>query len=113
MRDKIIADHPLLYRKTSYLEIGDGWLPLVYELSSKIEPIIQQMNAEVQEECFVAQVKEKYAELRFYMSSSTKEIDDIIAHYEEVAQKTCEYCGGPGKLDKRTSWLSIRCEKCE
>ena len=37
----------------------------------------------------------------------------IEKYYEEVAQKTCEFCGNPGELDKRTAWLSIRCEKCE
>jgi hypothetical protein len=113
MRDKIITDHPLLFRHVKHLDIGNGWLPLVYELSSKIEGLIQQMDATAQELCFVEQVKEKYATLRFYISTSTKEIDEIISHYEGIAQKTCEYCGNPGELDKRPSWLSIRCEKCK
>jgi hypothetical protein len=113
IRKEIIDDHPLLFRHVTHLEINNGWLPLVYELSSKIETIIKQMDVDHQKLYFAEQVKEKYATLRFYMSTSNKEIDEIIAHYTKVAQKTCECCGSIGKLDKRANWLSIRCEDCK
>lgn len=57
------------------------------------------------------QVKEKFGSLRFYMTSNTDEIDDLIDKAEEKSYKTCEECGCPGKL-RNGGWMTTLCDSC-
>ena len=57
-----------------------------------------------------SQVKEKFATLRFYMTSATDEMYDLIHEYENKSGKICEECGsGEGKL-RNDGWLSTLCD---
>jgi hypothetical protein len=65
------------------------------------------------------QVKEKYGTLRFYMSISTQEIEDLIEKAEEESETTCEYCGTQQNVQMTTvwsknpyCWLKLLCEEC-
>jgi hypothetical protein len=49
--------------------------------------------------------------LRFYMTSNTDEIDDLIDKAEEKSYKTCEECGCPGKL-RNGGWMTTLCDSC-
>lgn len=59
-----------------------------------------------------AQVKEKYGGLRFYMRSSTKEMEKEIDFAELVASKTCEDCGELAELCSSGSWVRTLCPGC-
>lgn len=107
--DKIIEDHPLLYSYCKCLEIPRGWLKLVYELSSKIEEIIECQGRAGYDHCYASQVKEKYGTLRFYMATETDEISKLIEEYENISAHTCEICGEPGKLYDN-GWCHTYCE---
>jgi hypothetical protein len=84
--------------------VGEGWLPLIDELMTKIIALGWDKD--------LHQVKEKYAGLRFYIGSATEEIHDIISEYERKSLKTCEQCGEPGKV-VGTGWLLTLCEECD
>lgn len=58
-----------------------------------------------------AQVKEKYGGLRFYMTSGTDEIFDLIKKAEELSYKTCENCGEPG-YQRSGGWIYTLCDTC-
>lgn len=58
-----------------------------------------------------AQVKEKFGGLRFYMTSSTDEIWNLISEAEAKSRETCEECGKPGE-EKPTSWIRTLCDSC-
>jgi len=58
-----------------------------------------------------SQVKEKFGGLRFYMTTSTDEMDNLISEAEALSYKTCEDCGQPGKPND-DGWISTLCEKC-
>jgi len=93
---------------------GDGWFDLIWDLSSKLEPIIQKFIDEDQDtELYpkAAQVKEKFGGLRFYMTCGTSEIYDLTDKAEALSLKTCEECGKPG--EKRDGgWIHTLCDDC-
>jgi hypothetical protein len=93
-----------------YFECGQGWAPLIGELSDKIEAIIRK-NPEEYEDVYVDQVKEKWGGLRFYMTYYTKEIDDLKNKYKEKSYEICERCGEKGKM-RPDIWLQVMCDKC-
>ena len=65
----------------------------------------------------LVQVKEKYAQLRWYDNgvpeSISKEYDELIKHYEDLSEKTCQGCGGEATLKKCAGWYVALCDKCE
>lgn len=103
-------------------ECNDGWEPLIRRLANKLEPlIVKWINERIEKKELdvldqfgfpkASQVKEKYGTLRFYMSTSTDEMEDAIREAEEESAKTCEMCGNKGKL-RGTGWVWTMCAKC-
>ena len=96
-------------------ECGDGWFNLIDRLSDEIEKECQRLlrEEELKEKDLpiAVQVKEKFGTLRFYMSYSTAEIEQMICKAENESNNTCERCGAPGTLNTE-GWWSVRCEKC-
>jgi hypothetical protein len=120
---KLAEAAPLLYRdlhgdctKTCMafgFECGDGWFPLLMKGSRRIEEILNQLTECPPEELPAAmQVKEKFGTLRFYMTSETDEIHQIIAEMEAASETTCEVCGGEGTT-RGNGWITTRCDTCE
>lgn len=93
---------------------GDGWEPLIRRLARKIEVAIQEgISAGRWSEDNhprASQVKEKYGGLRFYMTHTSDEIEDLIQVAEVEADKTCEWCGEPGTL-RNGGWMVTLCDK--
>jgi len=140
------------------IDCGSGWYQLIYDLSVKLEKLIQDyinknsplpcsycldkkedhnesgcnkvdssrfLNNGVPTKCSckgyepfyprASQVKEKYGTLRFYMSSGTHEMWDLIDAAEEKSERICEDCG---KTAAETSaddwgWLTTLCGDCK
>ena len=126
LTERLYNKFPLLYQdkdkspKQSLMcfgfECSDGWFNLIYELSSKLEPMIQKFidtNPDVDGYVPRAiQVKEKYGTLRFYITTGTDEMFDIIEEAETKSADICENCGKPGKMRSDGYWLSTQCDKC-
>jgi len=120
---KLVEAFPLLYgdRNTPMQSTamcwgfpGDGWFDLIWDLSSKLEPIIQKFidenqDAELYPKAF--QVKEKFGGLRFYMTCGGSEFYDLIDEAEALSLKTCEECGKPGEAIGR-GWVHTLCYDC-
>jgi hypothetical protein len=90
----------------------DGWFPIIYDLSLKLEALILVMSAEQRAGFKAIQVKEKFGTLRFYMSGETDEMYKLISDAEDASAKTCEYCGEPGSL-RTKGWCFTLCDKCD
>ena len=58
-----------------------------------------------------SQVKEKFGTLRFYMTSATSEMYDLVQEAEEKSATICENCGKPGKL-RSGGWIRCLCDEC-
>jgi len=98
-------------------ECGKGWYSLIDELCGKIERLIDEKYPSFKtDEDFrfeVLQVKEKYATLRFYVSTAPEEIFDLIDEYERMSANICENCGtSPAKIINKNGWYVTRCENC-
>lgn len=102
-RKKIIADNPKLYRNGIIFECNDGWLDIIEELSQSLEALIDS------EMCCALQVKEKFGELRFYMSLESDEMSNLIETARIMSRQTCEMCGKPGKLTGNR-WFITLCD---
>lgn len=101
---------PILYGSNKYFDCGDGWFPLLRELSRHIEEYNRKEVGEGRH-VVVMQVKEKFGGLRFYVNSSTTNIDRLIAEAEDRSFKVCETCGEDGELRKEGWWKTL-CDGC-
>ncbi len=90
--------------------IGDGWFGLVDRLSTRLS---------ADPNLVVSQIKEKFGLLRVYFEMSPLPPDEIeeatdAALAEAVAESriTCEWCGKPGKNERREDYWSVKCIGC-
>jgi hypothetical protein len=120
LEDKIFNEFPHLFRYEGDLrnslmsfgfECGDGWFDIIYELAKKINIEWEKLNEEDQKTCYVQQVKEKFASLRWYQTLETKAMTKAIQQAEHKSEKTCEDCGNPGST-KGTGWFFTLCDVC-
>ena len=103
----IIKSFPKLYLKGMYFECGLGWQKIIYDLSMKIEDILEKTDNNM----YAVQVKEKYGILRFYMTEETEEISKLIEDAEALSTQTCESCGEFGKM-RQGFPFNVKCDKC-
>jgi hypothetical protein len=90
--------------------VGDGWFAIISKLSAKLS---------ADPNLVVSQIKEKFGLLRVYFEMSPlppSEIEEAtdIALAEAVAESriTCEWCGKPGKNERREDYWSAKCDGC-
>ena len=111
----VVERFPKIFSRISYLEISDGWCPLVEECCAEIQALCDS-DPEV-EQVVAAQVKQKFRELRFYYDpyDPTGKVDAIIGKYEARSLKTCEGCGAYPLPDDRSGygWGVNACEPCD
>jgi|SRR5215510_3577356 len=110
LQEKLVNHFPKLYKFSKSFDCGNGWFDLIWELSKKLEELIEPWIEEGSNS-YATQVKEKYGTLRFYMSCETEEMSSLIAESEKKSSETCEVCGNPGTLDGVTYWLATHCEE--
>lgn len=107
--EEIKAKCPRLYREPLTFECGIGWVNIIHDVSVKIEKILEEKPDYF--EIFAVQAKEKYGTLRFYMSTETDEIIDLISDAEALSSQTCESCGEPAKM-RGKRWIEVLCDTC-
>ena len=81
--NRLISDHPLLYRNSLSTDCPDEWYDLIKELSGKLETIARGQEALGQEPILAVQVKWKFGGLRFYIDPRNSEAVALIAEAEE------------------------------
>lgn len=108
---------PLLFQGKERFapQCGHGWFGIIGDLCLKIEELLRAMpEAErfYEDGSFkygVAQVKEKFGTLRFYMYWEPDGAHRLIENAEAASAKTCEACAAPGVL-RRGSWIATLCD---
>ena len=96
-------------------EIDDGWFQLIWDLSEKLENAIVLHVLKHPDDKYppcAAQVKEKHAGLRFYMTTETDEMSKYIAEAERQSYFICEICGKPGQECVWAGWYKTLCPEC-
>ena len=129
---------PDLFQKSGDFEfsIGDGWYDVIDTLcgllsyraenakrrlkyamenpNAKFNKPILELEAEVskalEELPSIAQVKEKFGTLRFYVHGGTPEMHNYIEFAEAMTSHICEECGSPGK-SRNDGWVMVLCDR--
>ena len=81
--------------------VGPGWSDIILDLHTKL---IKENS-----EYYIAQVKEKFGTLRYYVGEMTNDGQIFIAQAENQSSVTCEECGRPGKL-RENGWIRTLCD---
>lgn len=80
--------------------VGPGW-------HSIVRPLIERCR---KEGISIAQIKEKFGGLRFYVHSAPADFLDAIDAAEALSISTCEECGKPGKR-RPGGWIKTLCDE--
>ena len=112
----ILSRYPELYRhQDGYplaqfgLQIPDGWLDLVSELSADIMAYVKRTGIPTP---IVLGIKEKFAMLRVWIDQTNDDLDKMIEQAVSRSNSICEECGAEGTLYERNRrWLHVFCEK--
>ncbi len=90
------------------INCGPGWYPLVVDLDQKL--------AYLDPEYTVHQVKQKFAELRYYFETAkdeaAEEMYDLTVAAAQASKSICEMCGKPGSLMHRHLTVRTVCKEC-
>jgi hypothetical protein len=89
-----------------FRECGPGWNSLIDPLEALVEELRGNVN----------QIKEKFAQLRFYYDSGATfddprwgVVERRVEEAERKSREVCEMCGAPGILMTTGSWLKTLC----
>lgn len=139
---KLCKAYPRLYRQRSWdmrrtcmfwgFECQDGWYDVIDQASSDLELLNRELERPwwqrairrvlglvgvlVWPDEFVEaeQVKEKFGELRMYLSGGGRFSEaayKISCWACDVSSRTCEVCGGYGKM-RPGGWIRCECDSC-
>lgn len=106
---RIISACPCLFdtgNKQFYFECGDGWTDLLVELCEKMQSYLSTLEPEILNEFVALQVKEKYGELRFYLSAYDEVLENLISEYTKKSRYVCESCSKPGHIRGQNWWYA-------
>ena len=129
LQNKLIGKYPDLF-KDRFLgmqsnlmcfgcECSDGWYKL---LDTLFNAITNHYKNNVEQECpTLIQVKEKYGELRVYLSHEDEYTSGMLSMAEDISLTICEECGAPGQpnyyddngeyIPEFAGWVRTRCKE--
>lgn len=93
-------------------ECGDGWYDILELLIGQIDHYFTHKYKGVPEGFAIVQVKEKFGGLRFYVDGGDDVVYELIRFAENLADRTCEYCGSNQNIMRSQGWIITACESC-
>jgi len=120
-QQKFYIAFPNLFKTECYLQCNDGWFDILYDLCGKLENLLNKYlendlsDDELSLVPYVTCIKEKFATLRFYISSDDEsftyinDFNQLIKKAELKTAKICEICGNQGVVRSLT-YLKVLCE---
>jgi len=82
----------------AYIGVGKGWYPLLFELDERL--------SEIDPDYRIAQIKEKFGGLRYYIESKRyDEAQEIVNEIEDRSYTICETTGKPGRPTTKNGWI--------
>lgn len=99
------------YEYTALDEMPEGWRKAFGEQMCQ-EIMDELVAADLVDDYFPTQIKEKYGSLRWYDNYGTEKLyKEIIPKYEALSEKTCIKCGAPA-TQYTLGWISPYCDEC-
>ena len=102
-----------------------GWNDIILCWAEKVKPIYEQMPQDAKDRFYVTQLKEKYGDMRLYLSGYPTgpfaKISEYTTMVEHLSTFTCIRCGHITKssdnkklfaYSTRGGWITITCKKC-
>ena len=114
LTDKLVQDYPILFSASVRPSCGSGWFDIIDGLCDIITHHIQYAIPEdIKSQVTIAQIKEKFGGLRFYMNHEDDFINGAITFAEYQSNKICERCGKAGTKKNIGGWISTLCDEDE
>jgi len=106
LEQQLIDKYPKLFSSKQFwgFECGDGWYDILDYLCGSISSYGNADNV------LVDQAKEKFGQLRFYVTGGDDMIDGMIWLAEHMSGHICESCGKKGEL-RNSGWLYTACDE--
>jgi hypothetical protein len=89
---------------------GDGWFDILWRLCEDLEPLVAEFEEAAGHQFEVLQVKEKFGELRIYVTHANDAISRRLETAERESFRACEVCGQPGKR-REGGWIKTLCDE--
>lgn len=105
------TQYPNLFKTypRSGFDLPKGWEMIAHNLCEVLEHHIKYLPEEQKKEITVAQVKQKYGGLRWYMTAENEFISGAIELAEYTSLSVCEDCGKAGK-QRDGGWIRTLCD---
>lgn len=114
LSDYLQKKYPQLVHKCFDCSIREGWHPLILYLCDYLQGFSEK-NPKIG----IAQIKEKFAQLRVYLNGVPNEDYDsvysVVNMLENLSLKYCENCGTTEQVTtdaKNRYWIKTFCDKC-
>lgn len=113
-RRSALLRHPLSQNSMNREGFGDfgtlmdvsveaGWLGIVERMFDALAALPDADRPQI------AQIKEKFGDLRVYAHGGSDESDAIVARAEGEATRTCQHCGSRGRVHSVRGWYANVC----
>jgi hypothetical protein len=103
--EKLEAKYPENFSDCFDFSPPEGWNDLVEKLVDRVIALDPEIK--------IQQVKEKFAELRFYVGEATDDVHFLIETAEDASTRTCQRCGKEGKCVNVHGYYVTLCEEHE
>lgn len=123
--EQVIEKYPKIFQdyegnpyRVNWYGVPDGWVSIVDILCGAIQHYIDNVTTYSGDEIrkpkqiTCTQIKEKYAELRFYADNTDDIIEGMIRMAQYMSEHTCQDCGSEKDLGMTSGWLSVVCKTC-
>lgn len=108
--NQLRTKYPSILSKPITMECRDGWYSLLDHLFGVLEGQAKYPDANIFDEMYVSQLKEKFGTLRCYMSLHDPTMEGAISLAESLSATICEVCGSHhGQLYSIGNWMQTLC----
>ena len=84
---------------------GEQW-------AKEVQAAINKMPINVQKDAYIMDIKEKWGQLRIFLSVCSEELEEVLQKYEKLSESVCMQCG-KSKTRGFGGWFSYLCDDCE
>ena len=88
----------------SWISCGTGWYPILKKLVQRV----LEIDSNIQ----VLQVKEKFGDIRFYVTPTSDAVNQVIGDFSLLSSTVCESCGTQDGVTKEGGWIKTFCPQC-
>jgi hypothetical protein len=106
-------DEEFYYEYTQLDFFPIGWKKAFGEQWAKeVQAAINKMPINFQKDAYIMDIKEKWGQLRIFLSVCSEELEEVLQKYEKLSESVCMQCG-KSKTRGFGGWLGYLCKDCE